>query len=332
MSGTAGQAELTRRIQSLEAELQSARESDRTDAATISALQTALASANQEISTLQGRVRALQPPSNQARLDALLNPPAATGAVTGAVEAVQRADTGSSTAEDVEAMRARLATLEARRVPYAPEELALFSVPEVNITTNKSSRTSGLSRDTAMLVSEAEKELRAGRFAEAERKYQQALAADQNNVVILSSLASAQAEQRNLSQAEQTIGQALARDPNDAFSLFVLGRIRFEQGRMDEALTALSRSAQLEGSRAETFNMLGITLSQLGLREPAETALRRAVQIAPNYASAHHNLAVVYSTQNPPSLGLARWHYQKAIAGGHSADAALEARLKGTDQ
>jgi tetratricopeptide (TPR) repeat protein len=226
-------------------------------------------------------------------------------------------------------VQARLAVLEARRVPYAPEELALFSVPEINTATNQMGKASaGLSRDTALLIAEAEKDLRAGRFSEAERKYQQALAGDQNNVILLSSLASAQVEQGNPTEAEKTIGQALAADPNDAFSLFVLGRVRFEQGRVDEALTALSRSAHLDGSRAETFNLLGIALGQLGLREPAETALRRAVQIAPNYGSAHHNLAVVYSSQSPPSLGLARWHYEKAIAAGHRPDPALEARLK----
>jgi tetratricopeptide (TPR) repeat protein len=328
--GQSGDSEVAKRIQSLEQELENARQSSRSDAATVSALQTALATANQEINALQGRVRALQPQSSQARLDAMLNP--AAGVAPGASATVPAPLAPDPSAEDVAQMKARLAILEARRVPYSPEELALFKVPEVSVSTNTTARSGGgLSRDTALLVAEAEKDLRAGRFAEAERKYQQALASDQNNVAILSSLASAQAEQGNLAQAEQTLGMALARDPNDAFSLFVLGRLRLEQGRSDEAMTALSRSAYLDGSRPETFNLLGFALSQLGLRDPAETALRRAVQIAPNYANAHHNLAVVYSTQNPPSLGLARWHYEKAIAGGHRPDPAIEARLKADD-
>lgn len=329
--GQSGDSDMARRIQSLEQQLENARQSSHTDAATVSALQTALATANQEINALQGRVRALQPQSSQARLDAMLNP--AAGLAPGTSATVPAAPIAPDpSAEEVAQMKARLAMLEARRVPYSPEELALFKVPEVSVSTNTTARTGGgLSRDTALLVVEAEKDLRAGRFAEAERKYQQALASDQNNVALLSSLASAQAEQGNLAQAEQTLGMALARDPNDAFSLFVLGRLRLEQGRSDEAMTALSRSAYQDGSRPETFNLLGFALSQLGLREPAETALRRAVQIAPNYANAHHNLAVVYSTQNPPSLGLARWHYEKAIAGGHRPDPAIEARLKADD-
>jgi tetratricopeptide (TPR) repeat protein len=338
LPGGTGESELSKRIRNLETELETARQSNRTDATTISALQTALASANQELNALQVRIRALQPQSAQARLDAMLNPGSGAVPAAGAVapsapvatNSVQ--SSGGQTAEQAE-LEARLAMLEARRVPYSPEELALFKVPEISAATNTTTRTggAGLSRDTALLIAEAEKALRAGRFSEAEEKYQQALAADQDNVMVLSSLASAQIEQGNLDQAEKTLGTALARDPDDAFSLFVLGRVRFEQGRVDEAMTALSRSAHLDGSRAETFNLLGIAMSQLGLRESAETALRRAVQLAPNYASAHHNLAVVYSTQNPPSLGLARWHYEKAIAGGHQSDPALEARLKGAD-
>jgi tetratricopeptide (TPR) repeat protein len=324
----AGDGELARRVQNLEQELESARQSSLTDVATISALRTALASANQEVNTLQGQVRSLQPQSPQARLEAMLNPATATVPVP-STAAAAAPNPGQPATEDLAELKARLAMLEARRVPYSPEELALFKVPEVSASTNATARvTSNLSRDTAMLITEAEKDLRAGRFAEAERKYQQALASDQNNVVILSSLAATQAEQGNLAQAEQTLGLALARDPNDAFSLFVLGRVRLEQGRADEAMTALSRSAYLDGSRSETFNLLGFALSQLGLREPAETALRRAVQIAPNNANAHHNLAVAYATQDPPSLGLARWHYEKAIAGGHRPDPEIEARLK----
>ena len=48
----------------------------------------------------------------------------------------------------------------------------------------------------------------------------------------------------------------------------------------------------------------------------AEAALRKAIQIAPGYGEAHSNLAVIYATQQPPFVELARWHYQKALASG----------------
>ena len=65
-------------------------------------------------------------------------------------------------------------------------------------------------------------------------------------------------------------------------------------------------------------------LSEKGLRGPAEAALRRAVQLQPDYAAAHNNLAVVYATQQPPALALARWHYRKALAAGHQKNPDLE--------
>ena len=69
-------------------------------------------------------------------------------------------------------------------------------------------------------------------------------------------------------------------------------------------------------------------LSEKGQRGPAEAALRRAIQLQPDHAVAHNNLAVVYATQTPPSLALARWHYQKARAAGHPRNAPLEKMLE----
>jgi Tfp pilus assembly protein PilF len=81
---------------------------------------------------------------------------------------------------------------------------------------------------------------------------------------------------------------------------------------------------QLDSQDAEAQNYLGITLSQKGQRGAAEAALRRAIQLAPGYAGAHHNLAVIYATQQPPFTEMARWHYQKALAAGYAKNADLE--------
>jgi len=50
--------------------------------------------------------------------------------------------------------------------------------------------------------------------------------------------------------------------------------------------------------------------------------------LSPNYASAHHNLAIIYATQNPPFIEMARWHYEKALAAGHARNADLESRFE----
>ena len=93
-------------------------------------------------------------------------------------------------------------------------------------------------------------------------------------------------------------------------------------------MESLSRAAQLDPEDARTQNYLGIALSQKGLRKPAETALRRAVLLQPGYGEAQNNLAVIYATQEPPFLELARWHYQRALASGHPKNAELEKMLE----
>ncbi|MCU0783999.1 MAG: tetratricopeptide repeat protein, partial [Verrucomicrobia bacterium] len=110
----------------------------------------------------------------------------------------------------------------------------------------------------------------------------------------------------------------------DAYSLSILGYLRFRQEKYDAALDAFSRSAGLNPQSAEVQNYLGITLSHKGLRGPAETALRKAIQLDPGYGAAHNNLAVIYATQSPPLIELARWHYQRALGAGHPRDADLE--------
>ncbi|MCX6895472.1 MAG: tetratricopeptide repeat protein [Verrucomicrobia bacterium] len=89
----------------------------------------------------------------------------------------------------------------------------------------------------------------------------------------------------------------------------------------------MSHAAELNPKDAEIQNFLGVTLSQKGQRAAAETALRKAIQLDPEYGSAHNNLAVIYLTQNPPQVELARWHYQKALAAGQGRNAELESLL-----
>ena len=133
-------------------------------------------------------------------------------------------------------------------------------------------------------------------------------------------------------EAEKHIKQAVTIDPNDSYSWLVLGQLKFRQEKYDDALDALSRAAKIDPDDAQVQNYLGITLSQKGMRGPAETALRKAIQLDPGNGSAHHNLAVVYLTQKPPLVELAKWHYQKALAAGHPRNPQIEKMFDGTQQ
>jgi Flp pilus assembly protein TadD len=240
----------------------------------------------------------------------------------------------NSSTEELTRLRARLGALEARSAPFTAEELALFKKPEPQIVVSEDAaprkKTKDLPVGTGALVTQAERAFAERRFEDAEAKYLEVLRQDEDNVYTLANLAAIQLELGRLDEAEKNLARALTLDPADAFSLTLLGMLKFSRDDYDGALEALARSAQIDPANPETQNYLGITLSQKGQRAPAEAALRKAIQLKPEYASAHHNLAIIYATQTPPFLELARWHYQKAIALGHARNADLEQLLAGS--
>jgi tetratricopeptide (TPR) repeat protein len=237
--------------------------------------------------------------------------------------------------KEMAGLRARLDVLEARAVPYTAEELALFKRPDITLTEKPANVASEkksvkeLSPGSATLVADAQRYFSEKQFDKAEEKYLEVLKANEKNVPTLANLATIQMERTRYEEAEKHIKQAIALAPEDAYSWSVLGQLKFRQEKYDDALDALSRAAKLDPQDAQIQNYLGITLSQKGMRGPAETALRKAIQLDPENASAHHNLAVVYLTQRPPLVELARWHYQKAISGGHPRNPDMEKVFKG---
>jgi tetratricopeptide (TPR) repeat protein len=237
--------------------------------------------------------------------------------------------------EELASLRARLAALEAAKVPYTAEELALLKPPQkpaFDLEPAVVVRTAAAKRElpaaAAPLQAEAERAYASRRFDEAEKKYVELLRFDENNLSALQRLASSQLEQSRLEEAENTLRSALAVNSSDARTLLLMGIVKFEQADYDRAFASLSRSAQADPENPETQNYLGITLSQKGQRAAAETALRKAIQLSPGYHSAHYNLAVVYATQQPPFIELARWHYQRALAFGHPANPELEKMME----
>jgi len=233
--------------------------------------------------------------------------------------------------KELASVKARLASLEAQKVPYSAEELALFKQPPLQpskvVAKTAKNTAKELPVNTVTLVAEAESAFRSRRYSDAERKYQEVLKFDESNSSTLANLAASQLEQNKVEDAEITLKRALAAEPDDSHALTLLGIVKFRQEKFDDAFDALSRSAQMDPQNAEAQNYLGITLSQKGQRGAAETALRKAIQLSPGYGSAHNNLAVIYATQQPPFLELARWHYQKALAAGHPQNIELEKLL-----
>ena len=233
-------------------------------------------------------------------------------------------------AAEVETLRSRLAVDEAQPVPYTAEELALFNAPApaaAPVAAQKAS--TQMPAGSTALVVQAQSFFAQRQFGRAETNYLQVLEQDSNNVIVLGNLAAIEVEEGKLDDAEMHLKAALALKPDDSYNLSRLGYLKFQQEKYDDALDSLGRAAKLDPQNPEIQNYLGVALSHKGLRVQAETALRKAIQIDPNYASAQNNLAVIYLTQKPPLVQLARWHYQKAVDAGQPRNPDFEKALDG---
>ncbi len=235
----------------------------------------------------------------------------------------------SALSDEVRTLQSRLTVAEAQPVPYTDDELALFKAAAPPPASSGAGRKSiaEMPAGTAELVASAQQHFVHQEYDAAEADYQKILDHDQNNGIALANLATIELQQGKLDDAEKHITAALAQSPNDAYNLATLGYLKFRQEKYDDALNSLSRAAQIDPNNPEIQNYLGVTLSHKGQRKAAETALRRAIEMNPDYAPAHNNLAVIYLSQTPPLAELARWHYQKALAGGEPRNPDLEKLL-----
>lgn len=228
----------------------------------------------------------------------------------------------------IDALRARVQVFEARAVPYSAEELALFQKPAPKIAAPapkpEKKPISQLPSGVTALVASAQRHFAAQEFDKAEAAYLEILRRDENNAYTLANLAAIQLERGNLADAEQNATKAVTSAPDDDYSLLILGQVKFRQQQFDAAIDAFNRAAKLKPQSAEIQNYLGVVLGHKGLRDPAEQAFRRAIVLNPEYADAHYNLAVFYGTKDASFVNLARWHYQRAVAGGHARNADLE--------
>jgi tetratricopeptide (TPR) repeat protein len=231
--------------------------------------------------------------------------------------------------DEIRTLRARLAVDEAQAVPYSEEELAMFKQAAAAPANPEAEKKSikELPSGSAELVAEAQTYFSEKQYDKAADDYRKILQRDENNSLVLGNLAAIEMEQGRLDDAEKHIKAAIAQNPDDAYNLSTLGSLKFRQEKYDEALDALGRAAKLDPQNPEIQNYLGVTLSHKGLRTQAETALRKAIQLDPNYAAAHNNLAVIYISEQPPLVQLARWHYQKALDAGQPHNPELEKAL-----
>jgi len=198
----------------------------------------------------------------------------------------------------------------------APESQAEAAVAADSLPTEPAA-------EVLALINEARDQFINGNFAASEELYQRFLELQPDNIVALANLGVAQFRQGKLTAAQLALERAISLEPNDAFSLTTLGAVLIEQNRIEDAMTFLERANEVSADDPITLNYLGVAASQLNQFGKAEQSLRRAINVQPEYAEAHFNLAVIYATAKPPSIALAKRHYEKALELGSPPDGRL---------
>ncbi|OXI48318.1 hypothetical protein CFB84_05100 [Burkholderia aenigmatica] len=187
---------------------------------------------------------------------------------------------------------------------------------------------------------------RAGRLAEAEHGYRNALASNPADADALHLFGVLRHQQGQHAEAADLVGRAVALRPDDAAlqlnlgnALKALGRLdeavdRFRNAltlapefplahynlgnayaalqRHDDAIDAFGRALRLTPDDASIHNNLGNALNALGRHDDALAAFHRALELRPGHAGAHNNLAMALNAMGRADDAIA--HFQAAIA------------------
>ena len=121
--------------------------------------------------------------------------------------------------------------------------------------------------------------------------------------------------------------RALHVKPDTALAWMILGLIYNNEEDLEGATAALAQAVYLNPKSPQAHNYFAVTLARRGWYSAAEDELQQAIKLSPNFAEAHFNLALTYLQNSPPSIELARRHYQKALDLGAQPDPQLAAKL-----
>jgi predicted O-linked N-acetylglucosamine transferase (SPINDLY family) len=144
----------------------------------------------------------------------------------------------------------------------------------------------------------------AGRFAEAEQHYAQAIARDPRLWPAWLERGVVRYALGRLEEAVADLAEAVRLEPRFARAQAALGSFLGMAGRPQQALPHLERAAELEPGTAEHHYNLGKALQEQGLVTRSEAAYRQALRLDPAHGLAHMNLGKLLVEQGRLADGL----------------------------
>lgn len=133
-----------------------------------------------------------------------------------------------------------------------------------------------------------------GKSAEAQKNFEQALAADPNFAQARMNLGISLLAQQKLDQARAALEEAANKLPDDPFAWYNLGLAYKDGGQREKAITAFQHVEKIAPDEPDAFYFEGFLYSQLQKYDEAIGAFKKALAIAPYHASAQFGLARAY--------------------------------------
>ena len=90
-------------------------------------------------------------------------------------------------------------------------------------------------------------------------------------------------------------------------------RLALSQGNGAEAALLLTETLRKSPNNVEALHLMGRTLILQNKHSEAEVTLKKVLELAPDSGVTHFELARLYYFMDMTSVGLARWHYHKAL-------------------
>jgi tetratricopeptide (TPR) repeat protein len=133
-----------------------------------------------------------------------------------------------------------------------------------------------------------------GKPAEAQKYFEQALAADSSFAMAQLNLGISLLAQQKLEAARAALQQATAKLPDDPFGWYNLGLTYKDIGESEKGLEAFAHVCQIAPQEPDAFYFTGYLNSQLQRYDAAIAAFQKALALQPYHASAEFGLARAY--------------------------------------
>ena len=141
-----------------------------------------------------------------------------------------------------------------------------------------------------------------GRFVEAAREFERALAAAPRDAEVLNNLGCAQDSAGKHQEALATYAKAISLTGDFCAPHYNMGNSLKALGRSVEAADCYRRALALDPSLPQGWHNLALSLQDIGSLDEAQEALERALELRPDYLQAEHSLGELLHARGTPAL------------------------------